>query len=324
MQKFILDTNILLNGVFNPLSLSTKVICLIVNCDIEGYVLDRTLSEAKNILNRVEKNTGISLHKQFQAVLASIPPITVDPVSESDISRYRVIGGVEDAAIAAAAMRDGLTVCTHDDDFYHAKEMGVSVHDPSETLLAARGYSLSLDQVFPAFLVTPYEGAFYIEASTCWGDLTRSARLTGLWPILDAEGIGRILLDLDQNAILLILDCGVHHSVELPDYPPGDHVLKLVVSYDSNSGIGLYMGHRMPRAKIAAGWNTEHTSTTTGRITFFQGRNGSFGAPVKIKRIAGFAKSLTESAANKLLSGKQPIIPQERLPLEEVVLMYYQ
>ena len=29
MQKFILDTNILLNGVFNPLSLSTKVICLL-------------------------------------------------------------------------------------------------------------------------------------------------------------------------------------------------------------------------------------------------------------------------------------------------------
>jgi hypothetical protein len=39
--------------------------------------------------------------------------------------------------------------------------------------------------------------------------------------------------------------------------------------------------------------------------------------------MAGFAKAVTETGANGLIKGNRPIIPSERIELEDIVRRYY-
>jgi hypothetical protein len=59
------------------------------------------------------------------------------------------------------------------------------------------------------------------------------------------------------------------------------------------------------------------------KIDFFKERKGDFRGSAGIHLIAGFAKFLSETGANKLLAGKQPIVPQERISLEDIVRHFY-
>ena len=56
-----------------------------------------------------------------------------------------------------------MAVCTNDPDFSsgNAKALGIDVKDPGDAVLAARGYEMVMDIIFPGFLMTPDEGAFY-------------------------------------------------------------------------------------------------------------------------------------------------------------------
>jgi len=322
MKRLILDTNVLLNGVFDPLSFSGQVLAYIAKGDLEGNVLEIILSEARKIISRAELNTGLSLQATFAHVMRSLQLNIVTPVSFSEIEKFRKIGGVEeDAAVAAAAERDGLIVCTNDDDFYVAKEMGVSVVDPAEAVHVGEGYEMNTDIFFPAFLNTASEGALYVEVKTCWGDLI-DGKIKDKWTILDAVGIGEVSLDLDSESIAYRVDNEPELHVQLNNLPSGDFILKFIVSYSAEQGIGIYMGPGNPSKKIIASWNPENTTFPT-KVTFFHGRRKPFGAPVKINKIAGFSRYLSEKGANRLLSGKQPILPQERRPLEEIIQVYY-
>ncbi len=95
-----------------------------------------------------------------------------------------------------------------------------------------------------------------------------------------------------------------------------------MISYNSKSGLAIYRGHGKPKDKISARW-TPLTSSLKKIYPPFHGRHGQFDAAAGIKLIVGFAKSVSEGAANRMLSGKQPLIPQERFTLDELIELYY-
>jgi hypothetical protein len=127
---------------------------------------------------------------------------------------------------------------------------------------------------------------------------------------------------LNRGGLTYSSDLGPEGFLSLKGLPYGEQRLRVVVSYDSNADLGIYMGHGKQHFKQANKW-TPSSSTTPNKVTFWRGRKGDFGAAAKTRLMAGFAKKVTESGANKLLSGSNPIIPPERLELENIVRQYY-
>lgn len=323
-MKLLLDTNVLLNGIFNPLSYSLKLLNLCDSHTVECFVLEHNLAEAHDILTRVQQNTGVDLHGSFNAAIKRLPLSVVEPVKDEELQRFVVVGGRKDAPLAAVAVRERIAVCTNDPDFSSgkAKGLGIDVRDPVDAVLAARGYEMDMDIIFPGFLMTPDEGAFYVDALAGWGDFKKETNTTGLWCIFDAEGIGGLYLDLNRGGLAYFVDTGPEGYISLKGFPYGEQRLRVVVSYDSSVGLGIYMGQGKQPFKQASSW-TPTSSSNPSKVTFWRGRKGDFGAPTKTRLMAGFAKKVTESGANKLLSGSNPIIPSERLELENLVRQYY-
>lgn len=323
-MNLLLDANVLLNGVFNPFSFSAKVLQEVRNETVRGYVLDHNISEAIDRIRAVEQSTGIELESSFLLYIHALNLNVSIPASDDDIDKFLSIGGKKDAPAAAVAVRDGLSVCTHDADFMskQAAELGIKVLDPATAVLAARGYEVKLDMYFPGFLVTPSEGAFYIHAATSWGDFINIENRDELWCILDAPSVGGLYLDISKGGLRYFVDNGPEVFVSLKGFPTGQQSLKAVVSYNSQSGVGIYMGHGQPRHWKEATWEPADRRPKS-RITFWRGRRGDFGAMTLTRRIAGFAKSTSEKASNNLLSGNHPALPSERLELEELVTRFY-
>jgi predicted nucleic acid-binding protein len=321
-QQFILDANVLIDGIFNPFSYSFKVINHIKERDIGGYILDQTIDEVHKIILEARDKTGINLTEDFGRALDNIPLTKTPPVTADEISKYVHLGGEGDGAVAAAAERDNLVVCTHDDDFYKGNTVGIEIMDPLLTVLAARNYEMGLYVNLPGFLCTPQEGSIYIEAITGWGDFARSTQLTGVWDVLDAPGIGVVYLDLNKGDLTFSIDDGPTASVTLKDIPPGEQLLKIVVSYNADVGVAIYRGHGKPRAKHLCKWTTPNNNPI-GPVTYFHGRNGAFGASKSIRTIAGFHKYIPEKGANNMLKGTQPLIPSERFALVDLIGTLY-
>ena len=161
-----------------------------------------------------------------------------------------------------------------------------------------------------------------VDALAEWGDFIKEKNTTGLWCIFDAVGIGGLYLDLNRGGLTYFADMGPEGFVSLKSIPSGEQRLRVVVSYDSSADLGIYMGQGMQRFKQAKKWSPP-SSLTPSKVTFWRGRKGDFGAATKTRLMAGFAKKVTESGANRLLSGSNPIIPPERLELENIVRQYY-
>lgn len=323
-MKLFLDTNVLLNGIFNPLSFSSKLLLLSSKPTVECYVLEHNLAEAHHILTRVQQNTGVDLHDSFNAAMKRLPLSMVDPATNEELQPFLGLGGRKDAPLAAVAVREKMAVCTNDPDFSsgNAKALGIDVKDPVDAVLAARGYEMDMDIIFPGFLMTPDEGAFYVDAIAGWGDFIKEKDTTGLWCIFDAVGIGGLYLDLNRGGLAYFADTGPDGFISLKGFPYGEQRLRAVVSYDSSADLGIYMGHGKQHFKQASSW-TPSSSLTPSKITFWRGRMGNFGAATKTRLMAGFAKKVTESGANKLLNGGNPIVPPERLEMENIVRQYY-
>jgi len=181
---------------------------------------------------------------------------------------------------------------------------------------------MKLDMVFTDFLMSPIEGAFFIDAITDWGSLVRNDRSGELWCILDAPRIGGLYLDLRHGGLLYFVDNGPEVFVSLRHFPAGKQPLRAVVSYDSNRGVGIFLGHGFPRKWIDTTWTAADSNLNT-RVTPWRGRKGNFGAGVEVRTMAGFAKSTSERASNNLLRGEHPPLPAERLELEELVKRIY-
>ncbi len=322
IKQFVLDANVLIDGVFNPFSYSSRVLEHVIKHDIVGCVLDQTIEEARDVIQAAGSRTGVFLIDHFDRVLNDLPLRELRPITKKEISRFIHIGGENDGAIAAVAVRDGIVVCTQDDDFYKAKQVGTSVMNPVETVLAANNYEMGMYVNLPGFICTPREGAIYIEAETGWGDFANFVNRTGLWDVFDAPELGVLYLDIESGDLTFSIDGGPTASVSLKDIPAGEQLLKIVVSYNVDTGISIYRGHGKPREILSCQW-TPANCRLTEKVTVFSGRHGGFGAPARIKLMAGFAKSVSEKAANKMLSGKQPLIPQERFTLDEIIELYY-
>ena len=94
-MKLLLDTNVLLNGIFNPLSFSSKLLRLSGSQTVECCVLEYNLAEAHSILTRVQQKTSLDLHDSFNAAIKRLPLSIVEPVKDEDIQPFLAVGGRE-------------------------------------------------------------------------------------------------------------------------------------------------------------------------------------------------------------------------------------
>jgi predicted nucleic acid-binding protein len=100
-MKLILDANVLLNGIFNPLSLSSKLLNLSHSGSIQCCVIEHNIAEAHDIMSRVQANTGVSLHDLFDASVNKLSLSFLEPVDENELGRFTIVGGIKDAPLAA-------------------------------------------------------------------------------------------------------------------------------------------------------------------------------------------------------------------------------
>ena len=77
--------------------------------------------------------------------------------------------------------------------------------------------------------------------------------------------------------------------MSLKDIPVGEQLLKIVVSYNVDTGMSIYRGHGKPKQILSCQW-VPANCRLTGKVTVF--------------------------------SGKQPLIPQERFTLDEIIERY--
>jgi hypothetical protein len=129
---------------------------------------------------------------------------------------------------------------------------------------------MELDMVFPGFLISATEGAFYVEAEASWGDFIHSQNLNGLWCIFDAHDVGGLYLDLNNGGLSYFAENGPVGFISLKNFPMGEQTLKIVVSYDSSTRLSMFMGREFNRFDQRVCWDT-HGSNSTNRITFWTG-----------------------------------------------------
>jgi predicted nucleic acid-binding protein len=324
-MKLLLDANVLLRGILNPLSISAQIVAAIIAGKIEGFVLQHNIREAKKIIEEIEERTGVSLNSVFEQSFSRIPFTFLDDRPKSEINQYLHVGGRQDAPLAAVAAFEKIPICTNDPDFLNAKQTAIrfEAKDPAECLLIARNYELKPDQFVRGFFNGPDEGSIYLVLKSCWGSLIRNYRLRGLWCLLDSPGIGGLYLDLDQGGLSYFADNGPSCFASLHDCPDGDSDLVVVVTYKADAGLAIFRGHGKAKGELEGTWSPGEMPPGTRQTNLLSGRRGDFQACAGVIMAAGFQKHRSERAANNLIDRGHPVIPAESISLEEIAQLFW-
>lgn len=323
MSKYIIDANIIINGIFNPISYSRKIINNIKERKIQVHVLQHTLNEVEKVVRRTCILKGVDLLPYYQREISHIPVEILDPPPNNEIITYHHIGGKSDAHIAAAAARYNLSVFTNDDDFFK-KDYGFKVHGPVEATLISRNYEITqdLDLIFGGILSSKHEGTLYFDLTEHW----KYKKDPRLFCLIDIVGIGVLYIDAPKRKIIFKLDDGPEIGISTSKIPQGEVRQNLVVTYKYNLGISMYLGfsgkveHR--KIKWSPGSLKEPIKVKFGDCRI--GESRARGIPISKSgpNIAGFEKYVSHQAANRLLGGKQPVSAVDRITLEELFDYY--
>lgn len=320
MNRVLLDTNILLNGIFVPQSYSRRVIVDLINRKYDGYISEDVLKEADSRLTSVYDETGIDLHSTFNTFISE-SSLTILPHENAECGRtYGRIKGKGDRLIAASAHRNDLLICTSDvNDFRNAHEYGIEISTPYE--LSFTG-DMSSSDLFPGFLATSREGSIYYHVEAYWHGLCRMSQYDRMYCISDIPNIGGLYLSTKSGDLVYISESGCKVSVSMKEIPKDNEDVQIVVSYSCESGISIYLGYRGKQKSESCNWSHSHYLSAT-KILIGRGKYGEFGAAMGVRTIAGFPTKLSEKGANNLMGEKLPPHPWDRLDIADVVRNIY-
>ena len=130
--RLLVDANVLLNGVFSPLSTSRQ---LLEEARINGttiYTHSATFGEAYNVIKR----QGVrwrNIYEIFESNTKYYNVVIISSPTRSREENNRMAKGLGDAILADAAIKQDLPICTLDiNDFKKTIAHGVKVGEPLE------------------------------------------------------------------------------------------------------------------------------------------------------------------------------------------------
>ena len=255
-MRVIIDTNILLDGLFINASNSRQILMLIQNGVIEGYIIKNNLYEARKKITELFEQ-GVDLRHQFFTSLYFLKLFYLDYVpAVISISYDKINGDIYDKALAAKAHDIDAILCTKDiKDLSPASEYGVTVKTPGALVkeITSDG-SLSLSDIFQGFFHTPCNGTFFIEVTPAWSALIPK----GKEPFFYAEGVGCLFYDFPSKCIVFELDDGFQATIKV-DYIIPSLTISISVSYNNEKGVRIlvdgeheYFSHTWECAKASS------------------------------------------------------------------------
>jgi len=320
-NRLLLDTNILLTGFFVPQSKSFQVIQSVLRQELTGCVIENTIEEAENAISRAATQTGVNLIGSFRETLETLRRsglIVLPRISRDEGRGFTSIKGAGDKALAAAAVKYSADICTNDiADFKKSDVYGFKVYTPEDL---TRGGTIGLHTLCPGFLVTPNQGSFYIEFGALnWVNVTFSSDSHETLYLFDSEQIGACYFEAHSHSFVFQPDNGprlflYHGPVRLDS-------IKMVVSYDCNSGATIFLG---------TGTNSSQTSqwqsfplAASARTYVGCDRHGLNQLSGCIKSIYGVPYPVNERAARNMINGVTVQNPWERLSLETMIRLLF-
>lgn len=313
-KRLLLDTNVLLTGFFAPQSKSFQVVMSVLRRENFGYVIQNAIDEAEGAIDRAARQTGVNLLRPFQDALRESGLVVLPRISREEGRDFTAIKGTGDKALAAAAIKISAAICTNDiADFRHSHRYGFEVYTPTD--LTNDG-TIGLHTLCPGILAAPNQGAFYVEfGGLNWANVTFPGESTETLYLFDAEQIGACYFEACSHSFVFQPDNGPRLS--MPHGPARLDSFKMVVSYDCNSGVTIFLGNTA---------SSSHTSMwqpfplSAGARTYVGcDRRGSNQLSGCIKSVYGVPYSVNARAAKNMINGAVVNNPWERLSLETMI-----
>lgn len=313
-RRILLDTNVLLTGMFAPSADSNELLRDICDGRYTAYVLENSITEAEGAIRRAKESMGIDLQRAFDGGLRQLNIPILPRVTRSEWKGYNRIKGKGDKAIAAAAAKIDVEICTNDlDDFKKASDYGLSTTTPSE--LVSDG-SIGLHTLMPGMLASPSIGSIYCELPEMnWRGVSFKEADKSRFYVFDSEGFGALYFLPSETSLIFELDGGLSTSAK---YRSSLEDLSFVAAYDADEGISLYIQNEkfveekqwVPCAKAIRGFSVGND------------RNGANQLNGGISRMFGLPIMVNEKEAINILERKTVHDPKERLSLEHMIKLF--
>lgn len=315
-MTYLIDTNVLLNGLFNPYSPSRKVLVGIEERRIDACVSAYVIDEARTAVQRVQAKTGVILAPTLVAFLASRAiRIIVDSGEVSD-SRLQIINA-KDRPVLATAMHDNLKVCTNDiEDYGKARALGLTVISPAEL---SHGGVIGLHTVFRLSLMNPKRGAVYVKFYPQWTGVEFSRNATERFCIFDQVGMGCLYYRASTSSFQFDGD-GIP-SVSLKVGVVNAPEVRLVFSYDDTEGVRLVYGGSGIIAEDRGKWRGE--GMQFGNVFQTHDRHGLNQLCGTIPIMSSFPAALSVKGARRVIQELTVPDAEERFSLEDLALHFY-
>jgi len=314
-MRYLLDTNVLLNGLFNPLAHSRKVLEKVHDGALQACISRYIELEARERIERLRSSTTQDLSPILDGFLGlGVLPV-VDDVGNLDDPRLKIINR-KDRAVVATALCAGYAICTNDiEDYRKVADLGLKVITSFDL---GRDGAIGLHTVFRFFPLNSSHGAVYIKFHPQWTGVRFSADTNERFCIFDQVGLGNLSYIASKSSFVFEGEGVPSVSLEVKEIPA---VTSLVFSYSDTEGVSIYFGLNGLSESAKGTW--DGTKARMGRLFPTHDRHGNnqlFGC---IPVMTSFPSNLTAKAARKLL--KEVVVPdaEERFSLEDVVSRFY-
>ena len=308
-NKYLLDTNVLLDGIFNPFSYSRRVLELISKGKLDAYVGSSALKEAQGKLKQFNN------HGHLLKVFSDFLPKSLHVIADE------VQGLCMDDIICATASKNKMKVCTKDIGDFRKRISVDQVLSPRDVVLLHA--ECSLEDYCKWLVIRKDRGAFHFGASHLnWSNTEFPGKDKSTFHFFDMPGFASCYYSVNEKSLMFEVEgAGVlKEKIEsMKAYMP----LEAIVTYNSKKGAAFYFRNKIG-AKIESlfTWQPEG-HLFEGQIVMGNDHLGQSAISGSLDPLYAFYDELTHAACNNIFTLKALPDPIERLPLESLIQGVY-
>lgn len=239
-MRVLLDTNILLDGIFLDGSNSRKILQLVQSGEIDGYISKNILFESWKKIRHIKRTYNIDLSDYFSSSLRLLKIFYLGFVSEKECAAFDLIpGSVVDKSLVVKALEIDAFICSKDiKDLRCASGYGVQVLTPKELAdkISGEDASITLVDIFSGFYHSSQSGTFIMEVTPHWP----SSMSFENEPFFYVEGVGCLFYEFSKESVVFELDEGARITTSAK-FSSGE-TIKIHLSYSCEKGISLSVG----------------------------------------------------------------------------------
>jgi len=313
----ILDTNVLLNGIFNPKSFSYKILHSYGSSQ-KLYLVENSIDEAEKAMSRAYAKTGINLKNRFYHSIKVLKIVSLPRITRTQAREMKRVKGSEDKAIAYASAHYKIPICTCDvSDFRDSKKYGFEIFTPENAI----SEELNMDNILTGYLANNQKGTIFIQFSPQWSGRKLSTLGNMKFYLFDIPGFMSCFFDSETSSLNTILL--ENNSTSITIQEELNNELKVVITYDNEIGLNLYFGYRGKQSSIEHKWNSDIKLDSNSKIHIGSDSKNQNSIFSNLRYFCSLPDFLSETGINNLMNNKTLPLPWDRLPLETVINTFY-